>query len=51
MELSAEEVAIIKKVLASKVLQYLIGAEEWDLTEAEEMRLWEIIKRENLLCD
>lgn len=34
---------VVRKVLLSDAVQNLIGAEEWDLTEEEEMTLWEII--------
>lgn len=46
MKLSDQEASVIRKVLASTVLQNLIGAEEWELTEEEEMLLWELINRE-----
>ena len=36
---------VIRKVLLSDAIQNLIGAEEWDLTEEEEMTLWEIIRK------
>lgn len=35
--------AVLRKVLLDKTFQNLIGAEEWSLTEDEEMELWEII--------
>jgi hypothetical protein len=46
LNLDEDETAIIRKILASAALQNLIGAEEWDLSEAEEERLWIIIRRE-----
>ena len=46
MALSTDDAHVIRKVLASSVLRNAIGAEEWDLTEDEEMRLWKIINRE-----
>jgi hypothetical protein len=46
MILTDDEIKVLRKVLVSDVFQYLIGDEEWDLTEAEENTLWEIIKRE-----
>lgn len=44
--LNVQESHVIRKVLASPVFQYLIGAEEWDLTEDDEACLWTIINRE-----
>jgi hypothetical protein len=35
---------VVKKVLLSEPLQLLIGAEEWDLTEDEEILLWSLIR-------
>lgn len=46
MKLTPEEQEVVRKVLASKALQYLIGAEEWDLSEEDEETLWVIIRRE-----
>jgi hypothetical protein len=43
-QLSDEDALILRKVIKSDVVQNEIGAENWDLTEAEEMRLWGIIK-------
>lgn len=40
-----EQASVVGKVLRSSALQDLIGAEEWDLTEHEEMILWDIIDR------
>lgn len=37
------DMEVIKKVLLSSQVQALIGADEWDLTEEEEMILWEVI--------
>lgn len=39
-ELTPEELAALKKALASNAFQFLIGAEQWGLSEAEEMLLW-----------
>lgn len=36
---------VLVKVLQSQALQNLIGAEEWDLSEEEEMHLWKIIEK------
>ena len=47
MRLSAEDIELIRKVLNSHPVQSLIGAEEWDLTEAEEVDLWALIERLN----
>jgi hypothetical protein len=44
-QFSHEEMEVIVKVLTSDTVQNIIGAEEWDLTEEEEMLLWKIIKR------
>jgi hypothetical protein len=41
-KLDKEDRLILRAVLNSKAFQLLIGAEEWDLTEREEMRLWGI---------
>lgn len=43
--LNPEQVSVLKSVLLTDTLQYLIGAEEWDLTEDEEMILWDIIAK------
>jgi hypothetical protein len=45
MHVTDAEMEVICKVLKSDALQNLIGAEEWDLTEAEEVMLWEVINR------
>jgi len=42
---TGEELAVITKVLCSDALQMLISAEEWDLTESEEMILWDAIAK------
>jgi len=39
-----EEKQVIAKVLRSRALQLLIGAEEWNLTEQDEEILWELVK-------
>lgn len=39
-----EQMRVLKRVFASNTFQGLIGAEQWDLTEDEEMILWGIIK-------
>ena len=43
--MTPEEMEIVKKVLTSNAVQLLIGAEEWDLTDDEETKLWEIIEK------
>lgn len=42
--LTGQEKQVLQKVLLSDQVQNLIGGEEWDLTENEEMLLWKIIK-------
>lgn len=37
--------AVLAKVLNSAALQNLIGSGEWDLDDAEEFILWEIIEK------
>lgn len=44
LPLSPEQERVLIRVLKSRTFQNIIGAEEWDLTEAEEMILWQIIK-------
>lgn len=44
-DLTLEERNVLRKVLLSTQLQLLIGGEEWDLTEDEEIILWQIIRR------
>lgn len=44
-QLTEEELEVLRKVILSHEVQLLIGAEEWDLTENEEMILWEIINK------
>jgi hypothetical protein len=43
--LTAEEQAIVRKLLLSDVVKWALGAENWDLTEAEEEKLWSLIER------
>ncbi|QIG76544.1 hypothetical protein EVC27_019 [Rhizobium phage RHph_I1_6] len=43
MNWTPEQIEIIKKVLKSDVIRLAMGADEWDLTEEEEEKLWEII--------
>lgn len=43
-DLKPDQERVLIRVLKSRELQNMIGGEEWDLTEAEEMILWEIIK-------
>jgi hypothetical protein len=45
LKLTPKEEAIIRKVLLSDAIKYLIGAENWDLTVSEEKKLWAIIER------
>ena len=45
MDLTAEEEAVVRKVLLSDVVKWALGAENWDLTEAEEKKLWAVIER------
>lgn len=40
------EVEALRNLLLSEEVQNLMGAEEWNLTEEEEMLLWDIIRRE-----
>lgn len=44
-DLTDEEKGVIEKVLTSDVVKLAIGAEEWDLTEDEEMILWNVIDK------
>jgi len=44
-DLTDDEMEAVRKVLLSRTLQMLIGAEEWDLTEEEEIHLWGAIRR------
>lgn len=44
-KLTPEEIAALKKALLSDAIRYLIGAEEWDLTEKEEQHLWNAIHK------
>lgn len=44
-ELTDEEKRVVAKLLGDSALQYMIGAEEWSLTEDEEKVLWGIINR------
>lgn len=37
--------AVLVKILQSSALQELIGSGEWDLDDAEEYILWEIIEK------
>ena len=37
---------VIRKLLRQTVVKNLIGAEEWDLTEDEELELWALIDDE-----
>lgn len=48
MGLATEEARVVRKIFRSNVFQNLIGDEQWDLTEDEEMLLWAIINRETL---
>lgn len=43
-KLTDTQKAVLRKVLLDKTFRSLIGAEEWDLTEDEEMELLEIIR-------
>ena len=44
-ELTPEELDALKKALSSNAFQFLIGAEQWSLTEEEEMRLWDVLAK------
>jgi hypothetical protein len=44
LQLNAEQERVLIRVLKDSTFQNMIGGEEWDLTEAEETTLWEIIK-------
>lgn len=43
--LTPEQQEVVRKALMSNVVKMEMGAENWDLTEAEEMLLWEVIDR------
>lgn len=43
MNMTEEQLRVALKALRSDAVKLLIGAEEWDLTEEEEMILWSII--------
>lgn len=45
LNLTPEEQQIVQKLLLSDVVKYAIGAENWNLTEEEENKLWTIIER------
>lgn len=45
MDLTPQQEEVLRKVLRSQAFQMLIGAEEWPLTEEEEVILWEIIAK------
>lgn len=42
--LSDEHALVLRRLIDTIEVQNLIGGEEWDLTDAEEGTLWEIIK-------
>jgi hypothetical protein len=44
-KLTPEEQAVVRKVLLSTQVQNEIGAENWTLTETEEMTLWDVIHK------
>lgn len=44
-KLTPEEIDAIKQALISDAFKNLIGAEEWDLSEADENLLWDAIKK------
>lgn len=44
LDLSEQEWAVLRKLLTDRMVQNMIGGEEWSLTEEEEMTLWLIIK-------
>lgn len=44
-KLTKKELEVLRKVILSRAVQLLIGAEEWDLTEKEEGILWGIIDK------
>ena len=44
-QLTDEEIELVKRVLSTTVVQNEIGAENWDLTEEEEMKLWDLIHK------
>lgn len=45
IEIPEEQFLALRKALLSRPFQLLMGAEEWDLTEPEEMELWSFIHR------
>jgi hypothetical protein len=45
LNLSDEESRVLCEAITSDVFRNLIGAEEWDLSEPDEMILWDIINR------
>lgn len=42
--LNDEHARVLRRLIDTDQVQLEIGAENWDLTEAEENTLWEIIK-------
>lgn len=46
MVLPVEQATVIRRLLADNFFQSRIGAEDLDLTESEEMILWQIIDKE-----
>lgn len=44
-KLTDTQKAVLRKVLLDKTFQNLIGAEEWSLTEEEEIELWALINQ------
>jgi hypothetical protein len=45
MNLTLEEDRIVHKLLLTDIIKWELGAENWDLTEEEEEKLWALIER------
>jgi hypothetical protein len=45
MNLTLEEDRIVHKLLLTDIIKLELGAENWDLTEEEEEKLWTLIER------
>jgi hypothetical protein len=44
-DLTPDEWRIVRAVLLSDVVRLEIGAENWDLSEADETKLWTLIEK------
>jgi hypothetical protein len=47
--LTPDEWRIVRAVLLSDVVKWALGAENWDLSEADEEKLWALIERLKVL--